>query len=99
MPPLPNTSSWHGAELNERFVFMVWCLVKHGDFTFFSCTFTLILFRKNLGFCGTWCGCEVPGMILLHDLKGDVRRYHSKDIPAPASACTSYDFMTLMTVV
>jgi hypothetical protein len=29
--PLPNTSSWRGAKLNNGYVFMVWYLVKHRD--------------------------------------------------------------------
>jgi len=31
-------------------------------------------------FVYTWCGCEVPGMILLHNLKGAMRLDRSKDM-------------------
>jgi hypothetical protein len=39
----------------------------------------------------TWCGYEVPGRILFRDL-GEAMSVH-------VSACTSYDFNTLMPVV
>jgi hypothetical protein len=35
IPPLPNTSSWYGAQLSTGYFFTVWYLVKHRDnFTF-----------------------------------------------------------------
>jgi hypothetical protein len=47
----------------------------------------------------TWCGREVPGMILLRDLKGAMRLDHSKDMSVHVSTCTSYDFNALTSVV
>jgi hypothetical protein len=47
----------------------------------------------------TWCGYEVPGIILLHNLKGALLLDCSKDISVHVSACTSYDFSALMPVV
>jgi hypothetical protein len=37
-------------------------------------------------------GCEVPGMILLHDLKGVMQLDHSNVMSVHVSTCTSYDF-------
>jgi len=34
-------------------------------------------------------GCEVPGMILLFELKGAMQFDHSKDMSVHVSACTS----------
>jgi len=34
-----------------------------------------------------WCGCEVSGVILLHDLKRLIRLDRSKDMPAHVSTC------------
>jgi hypothetical protein len=32
---LPNTSSWHGAKLSNRYIFKAWYLIKHrGNFAF-----------------------------------------------------------------
>jgi len=39
-----------------------------------------------------WSGHEVPGMILLHDLKGTMRLSRSKVVSLNVSTCTSYDF-------
>jgi hypothetical protein len=43
----------------------------------------------------TWCGYEVAGMILLHDLKGAMSLDCSKDMSVHVSTCTSYDFIAL----
>jgi len=42
--------------------------------------------------------CEVPRMILMHDLKGAMLLYHSKDM-CMFSTYNSYDFNTLMPIV
>jgi len=47
----------------------------------------------------TRCGYEVPGMILLRDLKGTVRFERSKDMSMHVSTCISYDFNALMLAV
>jgi hypothetical protein len=44
-------------------------------------------------------GYEVPGMILLCDLKGAMQLDHSKDMSVHVSVCTSYDLNTLMPIV
>jgi len=36
-------------------------------------------------------GCEVPGMIILHILKGAMQLDHSKDTSVHVSTCTSYN--------
>jgi hypothetical protein len=45
------------------------------------------------------CGYEVPGIILLRDLKGTMQADDSKDMSVHVSACTFYDFNTLTQVV
>jgi len=40
---------------------------------------------------GTWCGYEVPGTILLRNVKTAMQRKRSKDMSVHASTCTSYD--------
>jgi len=44
----------------------------------------------------TWHGCEVPGMILLCDLKGATQRDCSKDMSVHVSVCINYDFSPLL---
>jgi hypothetical protein len=48
---------------------------------------------------GTWCGCEVPGMVLLRDLKGAMRLDRRKDTSVRVSACIVYDLDVLTPVV
>jgi len=50
------------------------------------------------GYC-IWCGYEVPGTILLHNLKGAMQLDRTKDMSLHVSTCTSYYFNTLMPVV
>jgi hypothetical protein len=47
----------------------------------------------------TWRDYEVPGMLLLHDLKEAMRHDSSKDMSACVSSCTNYDFNALTPVV
>jgi hypothetical protein len=47
----------------------------------------------------TWCSYEVPGMIILHDLKGAIWLDCSKDTSVHVSTCTCYDFKALTSVV
>jgi hypothetical protein len=42
----------------------------------------------------TWCGYEVPGIVLLPELKGDMRLDRSNDISVYVSTCTAYDLNT-----
>jgi hypothetical protein len=44
----------------------------------------------------TRCDCEVAGMVLMRDLKRDIRLRRSKDMSVHVSTCTSYDFNVLM---
>jgi hypothetical protein len=44
-------------------------------------------------------GYEVPGMILLRDLKGAMRLDRSKDMSMRVSTCTNYYFNALTPVV
>jgi hypothetical protein len=39
----------------------------------------------------TRCGYEVPGMVLLRDLKGAMRLDRSRDMSVYVSTCTGYD--------
>jgi hypothetical protein len=57
-------------------------------------SFTVFLLSLNKS-----CAYDVPGMILLHDLKGTMRLDRSKDMSVHVSTCTSYDFNTLTPVV
>jgi hypothetical protein len=41
-----------------------------------------------------WCGYEVPGMILVHDLKGAMGLVCSKEMSMHVSTCISYDINT-----
>jgi hypothetical protein len=45
------------------------------------------------------CGYEVPGMILLHNVKGAMQHDHNKDTSMHVSTYTSHDFNALMPVV
>jgi hypothetical protein len=47
----------------------------------------------------TLCGCEVPGIILLRDLKGAVRLDRSKFMSLQVSTCTIHDFNALTSAV
>jgi len=47
----------------------------------------------------TWCGYEVPGMVLLHDLKGAMQLDCSKDVFVHVSTYTISDFNALTPVV
>jgi len=47
----------------------------------------------------TWCDHEVPRMILLHDLRGAMQIYHSKNMSVYVATCTIYDLNALMPVV
>jgi len=44
-------------------------------------------------------GYEVPGIILVLNLKGAMRPVRSQAMSLPVSACTDYDFNTLTPVV
>jgi hypothetical protein len=46
-----------------------------------------------------WSDYEVPGMILLRDLKATSRLARSKDMSVHVSTCTIYDFNALTLVV
>jgi hypothetical protein len=43
----------------------------------------------------TWCGYDVPGTNLLHDLKGAMPLDRSEDTSVHVSTCTSYYFNAL----
>jgi hypothetical protein len=47
----------------------------------------------------TWRDYEVPGVILLSNLKGAMKRDPSEDVSVHVSTCTSYDFNALTPVV
>jgi hypothetical protein len=47
----------------------------------------------------TWCGYEVPRMILLRDLEGAMRINRSKSMSLHVSTCTPYDFNALTPVM
>jgi hypothetical protein len=47
----------------------------------------------------TWCDYDVPGMILLLDLKGAMRLDHSEDMSVRVSPCTDYDLNALTPVM
>jgi hypothetical protein len=47
----------------------------------------------------TWCGYEVPGMILLRDFKAAMPLDRIKDMSVHVSTCISYDFNALTPVV
>jgi hypothetical protein len=42
-----------------------------------------------------WCGYEVPGKILLRNLRGAILLDHSKDMSVHISTFTNYDFSAL----
>jgi hypothetical protein len=47
----------------------------------------------------TWCGYDVPGMVLLCDLKVAMRIDRSKDMSVYVSVCISYSSNTVTLVV
>jgi hypothetical protein len=51
------------------------------------------------GYSNAWCGYEVPGTILLRDLKGAMRLGSSKDMSVHVSTCISYDLNALTPIV
>jgi len=55
--------------------------------------------RKFQNFTTHKCGSEVPGMILVSDLKGIVRLDRSKDKFVHVSTCTNYDLNALTPIV